>query len=363
MDYGARYYDPQLGRWHVPDPEDQFGSPYLAMGNNPVSYLDPDGRFAFVPIIIGAMIGGFLGHMQASMQGKNELGGFATGAVMGAAGGFAGAFAPIGIPQGIAYGATTGSVLGATQAGLTGGDPGQGALWGGITGGVLGGISGGIAAHKAGADLWSGRKISYYRASNSNFNNLMDENLEISDSYLHKFFKEQFGEAAYKKLGTLSMKTPNWQSSRGGDNWYVDEQGFFISVDKDSYSSGQMLGVTRSSPWSLGRGDIRIAPAAFKNKFMLFSTVGHEYIHTSHINMGLAIHPLHSNYTETVAYSWEIKVAQMNTNPLYNGSAQQTLKNASLWRRVYSVDIASKLNSDLFRVYKSVLDNMPYQLR
>lgn len=42
--YGARYYDPQLGRWHTMDPADEFNSPYLYVGNNPVMLVDPDGR-------------------------------------------------------------------------------------------------------------------------------------------------------------------------------------------------------------------------------------------------------------------------------------------------------------------------------
>ena len=42
-DFHARQYDPQLGRWHVPDPLNQHASPYLAMGNNPVSLVDVRG--------------------------------------------------------------------------------------------------------------------------------------------------------------------------------------------------------------------------------------------------------------------------------------------------------------------------------
>jgi RHS repeat-associated protein len=42
-DFGARFYDPQIARWHVPDPAGQDASPYVAMGNNPVSIVDPDG--------------------------------------------------------------------------------------------------------------------------------------------------------------------------------------------------------------------------------------------------------------------------------------------------------------------------------
>ena len=38
-----RDYDPRLGRWHKTDPYNQFHSPYIGMGNNPVSGVDPDG--------------------------------------------------------------------------------------------------------------------------------------------------------------------------------------------------------------------------------------------------------------------------------------------------------------------------------
>ena len=54
IDYGARQYDPILGRWFAQDPlsEKYYGiSPYAFCAGNPVKYLDPDGRFIWaIPI-------------------------------------------------------------------------------------------------------------------------------------------------------------------------------------------------------------------------------------------------------------------------------------------------------------------------
>ncbi|NJM93822.1 MAG: RHS repeat-associated core domain-containing protein [Cytophagales bacterium] len=42
--FEARMYDPVIGRWISMDPARQTFSSYLGMGNNPIMYVDPDGR-------------------------------------------------------------------------------------------------------------------------------------------------------------------------------------------------------------------------------------------------------------------------------------------------------------------------------
>ena len=60
----ARYYDQRLGRFISPDPKDpnlgnpQTLNPYAYCNNNPIKYVDPDGKsFTLAGIVVGACVG------------------------------------------------------------------------------------------------------------------------------------------------------------------------------------------------------------------------------------------------------------------------------------------------------------------
>ncbi len=84
-DYGARMYDPAVGRFMTMDPlaEKYYSvSPYAYCLNNPIKNVDPDGRF--VGTIIGTIAGGIKGAYDAHKSGGDMWAGAAEGAVAGA---------------------------------------------------------------------------------------------------------------------------------------------------------------------------------------------------------------------------------------------------------------------------------------
>ncbi|OAN63257.1 hypothetical protein A8B79_15700 [Balneola sp. EhC07] len=68
--YGARFYDPTVGRWLSVDPLGQFHSSYLVNANNPLIYKDEDGEW--VHIVVGGLVGTAVGvYNVAKEKGLN----------------------------------------------------------------------------------------------------------------------------------------------------------------------------------------------------------------------------------------------------------------------------------------------------
>ncbi|MFN8863914.1 MAG: RHS repeat-associated core domain-containing protein [Flavobacteriales bacterium] len=175
-DFHARMYDPATATWSVPDPAEQFSNPYLAMGNNPVIGVDPDGQW--VHILVGAVVGAVVntvvhwdeitagGQFNWEEFGKAAGLGAAAGAVTAlTAGGLtavAGGAGAGGFASGFVTGAfstTAGNIVLSEGNHVAFGDPrwtaGQYALSAGI-GGVVGGVTNGLVSKSHGNGFWTG---------------------------------------------------------------------------------------------------------------------------------------------------------------------------------------------------------------
>jgi len=129
--FRARLYDDELGIFYAVDPAGQNFSPFSYAGNNPIIFVDENGRWFGIDDLIAAAIGGVVNLTVNLIQGN--VGNFWEGLGYFGAGAAAGTLALYG-PAGWAAG---GAIVGASNSALGGA---QG--WDIVTGGVIGGVSG-----------------------------------------------------------------------------------------------------------------------------------------------------------------------------------------------------------------------------
>ncbi|MCK6622655.1 MAG: FG-GAP-like repeat-containing protein [Calditrichia bacterium] len=160
---GARYYDPDLGRFIQPDPiipqidNPQAFNRYAYVYNNPLKYLDPSGQIPvlalFVGVFLGAWVSGVGYAVVSELSGqRGSQSGFLK-AVLGGAitGGFGAVGTSIGLS--VAFGAL-GSTVSHTAVSLaSGGDISFESMIGAVLGGAVGGFIPGFSGIEGGGTL------------------------------------------------------------------------------------------------------------------------------------------------------------------------------------------------------------------
>jgi len=80
-EFDLRFYDPTIGRWLANDPYDEFGSPYVGMGNDPVNNVDPSGGDIW-GAILGTMGGAAIGNWAHNQWGNDDNKGGRSNAIL-----------------------------------------------------------------------------------------------------------------------------------------------------------------------------------------------------------------------------------------------------------------------------------------
>ncbi|MCK9614270.1 MAG: hypothetical protein M0R48_02055 [Candidatus Omnitrophica bacterium] len=175
--YGARYYDPEIGRFITADTitqapfNPQTLNRYSYCGNNPINYIDPTGHwfwFAIAAVFIGAASGAAISAITGGDIGAGAICGAISGALFFAAGSAIGGLATaLAIQEGTAamtmltagIHTIAGAMSGALGAVATGGNPGMSAVIGGLSAGVSAGVSGIFPIQGKGFDAFVGEGL------------------------------------------------------------------------------------------------------------------------------------------------------------------------------------------------------------
>ena len=306
-DFGARFYDPMLGRWFNMDPAAQYANPYLFCGNSPMMYVDRNGQFAhwaffavamgiwtntvtqlpklhnagdYVKAFIVGALSGLAGYqvttglnkaIQAAAAARKVslklAGGFFNGAILGASGGAAAGFVS-GAGNAWSSGATFREGL---AAGFTGASSGMlaGALTGGLTKGITDAING--------FNFWNGIKVNEMFDTGSASASVSNYDYSSADEVLKyrvkKYYNVQEGDWGIESITTNP-------GLRARNQYSLNERGTYNKrVEKKILA---VRGYTVQS--SAGISTVHISPAyATTTDIIDFkAVVGHELIHAYH---------------------------------------------------------------------------------
>jgi RHS repeat-associated protein len=175
-----RQYDGRIGRWTTIDPYGQYWSPYLGMGNNPVMFVDSDGRWAHLiakhglPAIAGLIKGGaneFAGQVILNvLSGKKPLDDIKTSLIMISAG------------QGF-FKELAGSIKGGSLLEMAAGISELGAdIYGSFSKGIDEARRFSLKKDNYGKDLEAAAIALSYAVVDFTFNNLLNNNLKLDNS-------------------------------------------------------------------------------------------------------------------------------------------------------------------------------------
>ncbi|TCO07749.1 RHS repeat domain-containing protein [Natronoflexus pectinivorans] len=302
INMNGRMYDPLMAQFLSPDPHIQAPgnwfnyNRYAYCYNNPLIYTDPDGEFIVAAVLLGAFINTAIQGATGNLNGGGDFfKAMAIGGLSGAAGGFAGhaVAGALGIATstggavlngalvGASGGFTGGFVGGAGNAWAIGGASFTSGLGAGFRGGVSGAIGGAVIGGVTGGIQHTRRFRYFTRIDDGTFPTNTDGSIHPSSDNLENFSDKYFPKYKFKdKVRDI----------------YDHDKVMLVDKRASAFTTKQLID---------GKYNIYYANSAFKSKYQLFLTMGHEYIHVAHF---ISLNSFNENFSEYAAIKWESNV-------------------------------------------------------